>query len=121
MIAVPAGVRILVASKPVDFRRGADSLAALVREQLRHDPFSGMLFIFRAGRPVENFGVGHVRPGVVLEATGARDIPLATNHRRRDATERIADGCAGRRAGLVAAARDRRAASNCHVVRAATN
>jgi hypothetical protein len=27
MIAVPAGVRVLVATKPVDFRRGADSLA----------------------------------------------------------------------------------------------
>ena len=27
MIAVPAGVRVLVAAKPVDFRRGADSLA----------------------------------------------------------------------------------------------
>ena len=50
MIAVPAGVRILVASKPVDFRRGADSLAALVREQLRQDPFSGTLFIFRSKR-----------------------------------------------------------------------
>ena len=44
MISVPAGMRILVATKPVDFRRGADSLAALVREQLRHDPFSGTLF-----------------------------------------------------------------------------
>ena len=32
MIAVPAGVRILVATKPVDFRRGADSLAALARK-----------------------------------------------------------------------------------------
>jgi transposase len=50
MIAIPAGVRILVATKPVDFRRGADSLAALVREQLQHDPFSGMIFIFRAKR-----------------------------------------------------------------------
>ena len=50
MITVPAGVRILVASKPVDFRRGADSLAALVREQLRQDPFSGTLFIFRSKR-----------------------------------------------------------------------
>ena len=40
MITVPAGMRVLVATKPVDFR-GADSLAALVREQLRHDPFSG--------------------------------------------------------------------------------
>jgi transposase len=43
-------VRILVATKPVDFRRGADRLAALVREQLQHDPFSGMIFIFRAKR-----------------------------------------------------------------------
>jgi transposase len=50
MISVPAGIRILVATKPVDFRRGADSLAALVREQLQHDPFSGTLFIFRSKR-----------------------------------------------------------------------
>jgi hypothetical protein len=34
MIAAAAGVKILVATKPVDFRRGADSLAALVREAL---------------------------------------------------------------------------------------
>lgn len=40
MIAVPAGVRVLVASRPVDFRCGADSLAALVREQLKQDPFA---------------------------------------------------------------------------------
>jgi transposase len=50
MIAVPAGMRVLVATKQVDFRRGADSLAALVREQLRHDPFSGAIFIFRSKR-----------------------------------------------------------------------
>jgi transposase len=50
MIAVSAGVRILVATRPVDFRRGADSLAALVCEQLRQDPFSGTLFIFRSKR-----------------------------------------------------------------------
>ena len=50
MIAVPAGVRILVATRPVDFRRGADSLAALVREQLKSDPFCGTLFVFRSKR-----------------------------------------------------------------------
>lgn len=50
MIAVPAGMRMLMATKPVDFRRGADSLAAVVREQLRHDPFSGTIFIFRSKR-----------------------------------------------------------------------
>src|SRR5438093_4155520 len=50
MIAVPAGIRVLVATRPVDFRRGADSLAALVREQLKQDPFSGTIFIFRSKR-----------------------------------------------------------------------
>jgi transposase len=50
MIAVPGGVKVLVATKPVDFRKGADGLAAMVREQLRHDPFSGTIFIFRSKR-----------------------------------------------------------------------
>jgi hypothetical protein len=39
MIAVPAGMRVLVATKPIDFRKGADGLAALVRETLGQDPF----------------------------------------------------------------------------------
>ena len=50
MIAVPAGTRVLVATKPVDFRRGADSLAALAREELQRDPFSGVIIVFRSKR-----------------------------------------------------------------------
>jgi hypothetical protein len=50
MIAAPAGIKVLVATRSVDFGRGADSLAAVVREQLRHDPFPGMLFVFRSRR-----------------------------------------------------------------------
>jgi transposase len=50
MITVPAGIRVLVATQPVDFCRRADSLAALVREQLKHDPFSGTIYIFRSRR-----------------------------------------------------------------------
>jgi transposase len=50
MIAASANIKVLVATKPVDFRRGADSLAALVREQLGHDPFVGTLFVFRSKR-----------------------------------------------------------------------
>jgi transposase len=50
MIAAAAGVKVLVATKPVDFRKGADGLAALVQEQLRNDPFSGTIFIFRSKR-----------------------------------------------------------------------
>jgi hypothetical protein len=39
VIPVPPGVRVPVATKPVDFRKGADSLAALAKETLAQDPF----------------------------------------------------------------------------------
>ena len=50
MIAVPAGVRIVVAARPVDFRNGLDGLAALIQQALRENPFAGDLFVFRAKR-----------------------------------------------------------------------
>jgi transposase len=50
MIAVSAGVRIVVAARPVDFRNGLDGLAALVQQALRDSPFAGDLFVFRAKR-----------------------------------------------------------------------
>ena len=50
MIAVPAGMQVLMAAKPVDFRKGGDGLAALVREALDMILFRGTLFVFRAKR-----------------------------------------------------------------------
>jgi len=50
MITIPAGMRVLLATKPVDFRKGAHSLAALVAEMLGEDPFSGVVLVFRAKR-----------------------------------------------------------------------
>jgi transposase len=50
MITVPSGVRVLVWSQPVDFRRGMDSLAALVQMTLRANPFAGDVFVFRSRR-----------------------------------------------------------------------
>lgn len=48
---LPGGpARVFVATKPVDFRRGVDGLAAIVQEQLRLDVFSGAIFVFRAKR-----------------------------------------------------------------------
>ena len=41
---------MMVATKPVDFRKGAEGLAALVREQMDTDPFSGVVYVFRAKR-----------------------------------------------------------------------
>jgi transposase len=50
VISVPAGVRLLLAVRPVDFRRGAHALAALAAEVLGEDPFSGTVLVFRAKR-----------------------------------------------------------------------
>lgn len=50
MIVRPAGVRVLVATRPVDFRKGMDGLAALARETLGQDPFCGTVLVFRAKR-----------------------------------------------------------------------
>jgi transposase len=50
VIASPPGLRALIATRPVDFRRGADSLAALARETLAQDPFSGAVIVFRSKR-----------------------------------------------------------------------
>jgi transposase len=47
----PSGaVRVMVATRPVDFRKGAEGLAALVREQIKADPFCGSVYVFRAKR-----------------------------------------------------------------------
>ncbi len=50
MIGSTGAVRVMVATKPVDFRKGADRLAALVRESLAANPFSGAIYVFRAKR-----------------------------------------------------------------------
>ena len=50
MITLPAGARVLLASRPVDFRKGAHGLAALAAEALGEDPFSGVVLVFRSRR-----------------------------------------------------------------------
>ena len=46
---MPSGVKVYLASQPVDFRKGPDSLLSLVRDA-GSDPFSGALYVFRAKR-----------------------------------------------------------------------
>jgi transposase len=50
MIGPTGAVRVMVATKPVDFRKGAEGLAALVRETVQADPFDGAIYVFRAKR-----------------------------------------------------------------------
>ena len=47
----PSGTeRVMLATRPVDFRKGMDGLAALVREAMGADPFSGTVYVFRSKR-----------------------------------------------------------------------
>jgi transposase len=41
---------VLLAARPVDFRKGSHGLAALAAEVLGEDPFSGVVMVFRAKR-----------------------------------------------------------------------
>jgi transposase len=43
-------MRVMVATRPVDFRNGAEGLAALVCEEMKSDPFCGAVYVFRAKR-----------------------------------------------------------------------
>lgn len=42
---IPSGVKVFLASHPVDFRKGIDGLVALVRDA-GSDPFDGALYVF---------------------------------------------------------------------------
>jgi transposase len=48
VIGLTGGMRVMVATRPVDFCKGAEGLAALVREEMKSDPFSGAVYVFRA-------------------------------------------------------------------------
>ena len=50
MIAPGADLEVYIATRPVDFRKGHDGLAALVQSMFGLDPFSGAAFVFRAKR-----------------------------------------------------------------------
>jgi len=50
MLTLPRSVRIVLATEPVDMRRGHDGLCAIVRNQWRIDPFAGHLFVFLGKR-----------------------------------------------------------------------
>jgi transposase len=50
VIGLGSAGRVIVSTRPVDFRKGAEGLAALVREEMKSDPFSGVVYVFRAKR-----------------------------------------------------------------------
>lgn len=50
MILAGTEIQVLVATKPVDFRKGADGLAAIVQQALAANPFCGAVYVFRSKR-----------------------------------------------------------------------
>jgi transposase len=50
MITAGTDLRVLVATRPVDFRKQADGLAAIVQAALGADPFCGTVYVFRSKR-----------------------------------------------------------------------
>ena len=95
MIFPSSRVRILVATNPVDFRKGHDGLSALVQSVLRKDPFTGTVFVFRSKRAdrlklLYWDGTGLVMAYKRLEDTrftwpAIRDGAMALNHAQFEA------------------------------------
>ena len=50
MIVPSQAVKIVIATKPVDFRKGHDGVAAVAERDLGLDPHSGVIVVFRAKR-----------------------------------------------------------------------
>jgi transposase len=78
-------MRIVRATKPIDFRKVHDGLAVLVKNELHKGPFTGTVFVLwsrRADRLTLRLGRQWVGDG--LQAAGARHIHLARDHGRDD-------------------------------------
>lgn len=50
MIGLRSDLKVLVASRPIDFRRGVHGLVAMVAQALSADPYCGDIFVFRSKR-----------------------------------------------------------------------
>ena len=90
MIPVPAGVRVWLAAGVTDMRRGMNSLALQVQQNLGRDPHAGDVFAFRGRRGdlIENSLARRARLLALRQAPGAGSLPLAVADQwcRRDHT-----------------------------------
>jgi transposase len=50
MITPRSDLKVVVATQPIDFRKGVHGLVALVAEALKADPYCGDVFVFRSKR-----------------------------------------------------------------------
>ena len=98
-------VRIMVATKPVDFRKQHDGLVAYVKSALRRDPFTGTVFVFRAKRADRLKLVYWDGTGLVMVYTpGGPGLCVAVDPRRGNVAEPCAVRGAVRGPGLASCA-----------------
>jgi hypothetical protein len=78
VIGPTGAVRVMVATKPVDFRKGAEGLAMLVREAMLADPFSGtgLRVPVQTRGPDQADLLGWNGSVLVRETAGGRHRPL---------------------------------------------
>ena len=72
---IASGVKVYLASQPVDFRKGPDGLLSLVRD-VGADPFNGALYVFRAKRADKIKIVWFDGTGVCLFSKRLEEIPV---------------------------------------------
>jgi transposase len=89
----------MVATRPVDFRKGPDALAALVGAEYGGDPYSGVIYVFRAKRSDRIKLVWWDGTGLCLMAKRLESV--ASDPGWRDAADGGAVGRLARRLGLA--------------------
>ena len=89
MIVPGVGAKVLIALRPVDFRKGMDGLAALVRETLGAESFwrGDLRFPQQARRSGQAAVLGRHGAGAGGQAIGRGFVPLAELARWRDAAD----------------------------------
>ena len=105
-------VKVFMATRPVDFRKGIDGLALAVQEMFGLDPFCGAVFVFRSKRAdrIKLLIWDPDRDGACPQAAGRRQVRLAAGAGRGDADIPRPDGGFVRGAGLAAGPAGARAA-----------
>ena len=63
MLGIGPSTRVMVATRPVDFRKGPDALAALVGAEYGGDPYSGVIYVFRPSAVTGSSLSGGTAPG----------------------------------------------------------
>lgn len=84
MLSLGPGTQVVLATQPVDLRRGHDGLVTLVRSLWKADPYSGSLFVF--------FGRRMDRVKILFFSAGGFVVYYKRLERGRFAMPRVPEG-----------------------------